>query len=120
MRIDHIAGMAVEQLFGRMFRRALVAVAMAVFVIVAVYQGSVAATLALQVHYGALNAHLILCAAYAVLALAAWFIFWRMGHKPAGAATTPALAHPREMQMAMLVEAVMLGYALARKSDRTH
>jgi hypothetical protein len=119
MRIDHIAGMAVEQLFGRLLRRALVAAAMAIFVVVAVYQGSVAVILALQVHYGALNAHLILCAAYAVLALLAWLVFWLMGRKPAES-TTPALAQPREMQMAMLVEAVMLGYALARKGDRAH
>jgi hypothetical protein len=32
--------------------------------------------------------------------------------------STPALAQGREMQIAMLIEAVMLGYTLARKSGR--
>jgi hypothetical protein len=119
MRIDQIANMAVERLLGRLLRRMLAAALLAVFAIVAIYQGSVAATLALQAHYGALNAHLLLCAAYVVLALIAWFAFWLMGRKPAST-KTPALSQPREMQLAMLVEAVMLGYALARKNGRAH
>jgi hypothetical protein len=117
MRIDHIATMAVEHLLGRLFRRMLAAAALAIFAIVAIYQGSVAATLALQTHYGAVNAHLILCAAYVVLALIAWLTFWLVGRKPA-VTKAPALSQPREMQLAMLVEAVMLGYTLARKNDR--
>jgi hypothetical protein len=58
-----------------------------------------------------------MCAIYAGLALIALAIFWAIGRNstnPAPAALTP----PREMQLAMLVEAVMLGYSLARKGDR--
>ena len=117
MQIDQIASLAIGHLVGRLLRRVLVAAALAIFAIVAVYQGSVAGTLALQAQYGAIVAHLILCAIYAVLALAALTAFLVMGRKPA-AARAPALMQPREMQVAMLVEAVMLGYAMARKGDR--
>ena len=118
MQLDQIASATLEHLFGRLLRRVLAAAALAIFAIVAVYQGSVAGTVALQAQYGAITAHLILCVVYAALALAALIAFWIMGRKPA-AVRTPALMQPRDMQIAMLVEAVMLGYSLARKGDRT-
>lgn len=117
MRLDHIAGMAVEHLLGRLLRRALVAVALAVAAIVAIYQGGVAGTLALQAEYGATNAHLIVGASFVALAVIFLAIFLAMRGKSSKVAA-PALSQQRELQLAMLVEAVMLGYALARKSDR--
>ena len=118
MRIDHIAGMAVEHLFGRLLRRALAALAIAIFALIALYQGSVAATLALQAEFGAIYAHLILFGVYLALAIIAFIVFWAMGRN-SGDSTAPALSgQPREMQIAMLVEAVVLGYALAKKGDR--
>lgn len=117
MRLDHIASSAVEHLFGRLLRRVLIFAALALFVLIAVYQGSVAGILALQVEYGAIYAHLIFAAGYAALAGVALVTLWIMGRKPAAKAAS-ALSQPREMQIAMLVEAVMLGYALARKGDR--
>jgi len=42
-----------------------------------------------------------------------------MRNRPARAAMPAALAGQREMQLVMLVEAVMLGYTLARKAQRT-
>jgi hypothetical protein len=58
-----------------------------------------------------------MCAIYAGLAQIALAIFWAIGRNSANASPA-ALTPPREMQLAMLVEAVMLGYSLARKSDR--
>jgi len=117
MRLDHLATAAIDQVLGRLVRRLLVVIAAAILAIVAIYQGSVAGTIWLEVRYGAVHAHAIICAIYAGLALIALIAFWAMGRKPSSSAT-PALSQPREMQLAMLVEAVMLGYALSRKGDR--
>ncbi|MCK9919106.1 hypothetical protein MXD81_59260 [Microbacteriaceae bacterium K1510] len=114
MRLDQIAATAMNQLVGRIIRRAAAAAVMAIFVLVALYQFTVAGTIALEMQHGALNAHLIVAGIYIVLALAAFAAFWMMRPKPATDGT-PALSQPREMQLIMLVEAVMLGYALARK-----
>lgn len=117
MRLDHIAGMAFNQLLGRLLRRALIGLVAAACALVAIYHFTAAGTIALQAHYGLLNAMLIVGAIYGALALTGVGILYAMRIKPAVAAT-PALGGQREMQLVMLVEAVMLGYALAKKSPR--
>jgi len=114
MRLDQIAAATLSHLLGRLLWRALIAAIMAIFVIVAIYQFSVAGILQLGALYGVVNAHLIVGGIYAVLALAA-FVTMRGRN---AASSTPALAQGREMQIVMLVEALMLGYSLARKSGR--
>jgi type VI protein secretion system component VasK len=118
MHLDQIAGLAVDHLFGRMMRRALLAFLVAALAIAAIYHFTVAGTLSLEAQYGALHAQLIVGAIFTALALLAYAILWAMRNK-AASASTPVLSGQREMQMAMLVEAVMLGYALARKGERT-
>jgi len=89
--------------------------------IVAVYHFSVAGILALTAEYGPLQARLIIAAIYAAIALFTLAIFWLTRRKIRTVASTPILDSPREMRIAMLVEAVMLGYALAaRKGERAH
>jgi hypothetical protein len=117
MRLDHIAGMAIEQLFGRLLRRALIALFVGIFALVAVYHFTVAGIIALEMEFGALQAHLIVAAIYVAVALIGLVALWAMRGKPAGSGE-PILGQPREMQLAMLVEAVMLGFALARKGER--
>jgi hypothetical protein len=117
MRLDQIAAAAFSQLLGRLLRRAMIATIMAIFAIVAIYQFSVAGIVQLGTFYGVVNAHLIVGGIYAVLALAAFVTLWAMRDRKVADAT-PALAQTREMQIMMLVEAVMLGYTLARKSGR--
>jgi len=116
VQIDQVAGAVADHLFGRLLRRALIAAAVAAFAIVAVYHFTVAGTLALQMHFGPLEAELIVAAIYSAAALIA-AIWWLALGRPA-TSRAPALSHPRDMQIAMLVEAVMLGYALARKTPR--
>jgi uncharacterized membrane protein YhaH (DUF805 family) len=118
--MERIAAAAVERLLGRILRRAMLAMIIAVLAIVAIYQFTVAGTLALDAHYGAPQAHLIIGAIYAVITLVIAAVLWATRLKPAAADASPALSQPRELQMAMLVEAVMLGYALARKGERAH
>jgi hypothetical protein len=117
MRLDQLATAALEHVFGRLLRRALLAILIAALAVTAIYQLTAAGTLALQIQYGALQAPLIIGAIYAALALIAFAVAWAMRARSASA-SAPALTGQREMQIAMLVEAVMLGYALARKGER--
>jgi hypothetical protein len=118
MRIDQVAGSIVDQLLGRLIRRVLIAVAFALVALVALYHLTTAGTLALEVQYGAVNAQFIVGGIYAFVALIC-AIWWLVLGRSSGT-SAPALPHEqRDMQIAMLVEAVMLGYALARKAPRT-
>jgi heme/copper-type cytochrome/quinol oxidase subunit 2 len=117
MRLDQIATATLGHLLGRLLWRALIAAAMAVVAVVAIYQFSVAGTLELAERYGPVHAHLIVGAIYAVLAFACLIGLWAMRARTTET-STPTLAQGREMQIAMLIEAVMLGYTLARKSGR--
>jgi hypothetical protein len=118
MRLDQIAGVAVNQLLGRLARRALMILIFSICAMVAIYQFSVVGMLALQEQYGALQAHLIFGAGYSAAGLVALAIWWAM--RKSSSNGIPALHGQRELQLAMLVEAVMLGYSLARKSPRAN
>ena len=117
MRIDEVAGSFADQLLGRMLRRTLLALAIAAFAIVALYYFTIAGMLGLELQFGALQARLIIGAIYAVVAVICAIVWLVLSRRPASA-RAPTLSNPREMQLAMLVEAVMLGYSLARKSPR--
>jgi hypothetical protein len=120
MQLEQIAEFAIERLFGRMVRRALIALAFALCAIVALYQFTVAGLLALQAPYGMLQARLIVGAVFAVLALAALAALWLQRWAKGARAADKTVALPREMQFVMLMEAAMLGYDLARKRDPAH
>jgi hypothetical protein len=117
MQLNDITSVTFNQLFGRLLRRALGAALLAAFAVVALYYASGAGTLALAQSYGVLNAYLIMAAIYAVFALIVFTVLFAtrakkvVTEKPEG-----ALASPRNMQIAMLIEAVMLGYTLSRKT----
>jgi hypothetical protein len=118
MGLYNIAAAATDHLVGRLLRRALLAFLMAAFAIVAIYHFTVAGMLALEALYGALHAQLIVAGIYSAAAAMSLAILWASGRKIAiPRAAVPS--QPREAQLAMLVEAVMLGYSLARKGEHT-
>lgn len=120
MRLDHLAISAIEQVAGRLARRLLVALVMAIFALVSVYYFVSAGEIELAMRFGVLNAQLIMGAIFTAAALIALIVLWTMGRRSTNnKANMPTLSGQREMQLVMLVEAVMLGYALARKGDRT-
>jgi uncharacterized membrane protein len=118
MRVDQIMAGVAEHLVGRLLRRALIAAVMAACAVVALYHFTIAGTIALQGPYGDLYARLIVGGIYALLSIIALSILWAMRSKPAAFTGASALSNPREIQLVMLVEAVMLGYTLARKRER--
>jgi nitrate reductase gamma subunit len=116
MQLEHIAQAAISHLLGRFIRRAVFALILIGCAIVALYHFTVAGLMALDAHAGVLHARLIVAGVYTVFAaISAGVVFlWRQPLN--GSAKT--LTSPREMQLIMLVEAVMLGYELARKGVR--
>lgn len=117
MRLDHLAINVIEQVAGRLVRRLLIAIVMTVLGLVAIAYFVSAGEIELAARFGTINAQLIMGAIFAGAALIAFIILWAMRARPAKT-NAPALSGQREMQMVMLVEAVMLGYALARKGER--
>lgn len=117
MRLDQLAISAIEQVAGRLLRRVLVMLVMAVLALIAISYFVSAGEIELGTRFGVLNAQLIMGAIYTGAALIAFVILWAMRAKRADAGI-PAVSGQREMQLVMLAEAVMLGYALARKKER--
>ncbi|HZP74865.1 MAG TPA: hypothetical protein VFB45_01865 [Pseudolabrys sp.] len=120
MRINHIAEMAFEQLFGRLLRRAIGVALVALFALIALYHFTVAGTLALEAQYGLLTARLIVAVIYTLAALVTLLVLWSTRNgKLAGRSNDLGLASTRgaqNTQLAMLVEAVLIGYSLARRA----
>ena len=117
MQLDDIASVTFNQLFGRLLRRASGAALLAAFAVVALYYANGAGTLALTDKFGMLYAYMIMAAIYAVAALIVLSILMSTRTKKVVAGKPEGLlAEPRNMQIAMLIEAVMLGYSLSRKT----
>ena len=116
MDIEHIVSGIVGQLAGRLLRRALLAIVVASLAIVALAYLTGAGMLALEAQYGALYAQLIMAGLYAAGALFG-VIVWLVQSRPTSASAT-AVGPTQQMQLVMLVEAAMLGYALARGRER--
>lgn len=117
MQLNDLASATFHQMFGRLLRRALGAALLAAFAIAAICYANGAGTLALTESYGALNAYMIMAAIYAVFALIVLTVLWAYRARPVITDRPEgALASPRNMQIAMLIEAAALGYSMARKS----
>ena len=118
MRLDQLVTVAVGHLLGRLIKRALLAAAITIFALVAIYHFTVAGTLALDAQFGELQAQLIVGGGYAAGAVVALAILWAMRGKSSATSAPVPSENAREMQLVMLVEAAMLGYSLARKREQ--
>ena len=117
MPAARIAEIVFSYLFGRALRRAMLVALIGVFTLTAIYHFTIAGTLALEAQYGLLYARLIVGAAYSAAALVTTIILWAMRTKRSNEKQVVAAA-PRNAQIAMLIEAGMLGYRFGRKSGR--
>jgi hypothetical protein len=120
MRLSDIAEATVSHLVGRFVRRAIGFAAAGLLAIVMLYYASAAAVIALAIQLGPPYAYLIMAGIYAAATAIVLVVLYATRAKavPVQERAANALSSPRNMQIAMLVEAVMLGYSLARKSGK--
>ena len=120
MRLTDVVGMMFNGVAARLRRNALVYGTCAVCAVAAIILASSASLLALEPHVGAVYARLIVGGVFvlfAVVVVASGRLSQPDHRSPLGAADA-APRNPQFTQIAMIVEAVMLGYSLSRKSDR--
>jgi hypothetical protein len=119
MQLNTVIASATGHLAGRLLRRTFLVVVIGLCAVIATYHFTIAGNIALSGRLGDLDARLIIGGIYAAVALISFVILRAMRGRSAAPAGAPALSNPREVQLLMLVEAVILGFALARKGERT-
>ncbi|MEA2950971.1 MAG: hypothetical protein QOJ96_491 [Alphaproteobacteria bacterium] len=115
MSLTDAAGNAVSRFVGRLFRRAAGWFLVVIFVLAAIYQATTAISLALELEFGVVKAHLIIAAFYAVAtAVIVGVLFATSKSSPKARAVKAADGNP-EFQLATIVEAMLLGFSLSRR-----
>lgn len=123
MRLNDVVGLMLNGAVERLRRDAIVYGLCAICAIAAIIMAASASLLALEPHVGAIYARLIVAGAFVLIALIAG-IWMKLAQRPQQHSAAPvgvAQPNPRNQQfaqIAMIVEAVLLGYSLSRKSDR--
>ena len=117
MALTDFASATIGRIMGRLVRRAVCWVLVGVFGLAAVYQASVAAALALEATFGTIYAHLMIAGFYALIAIGFGVFLWFSVRRPLlDADYRKSLAQlPAEAQVATVIEAMLLGYAMARR-----
>jgi len=116
MALTDVAGHAVERFAGRLARRVAGWLFVGIFALAAIYQATTAISLALEFEVGAVRAHLIIAAFYVVAALIVVGLLWATSYRRGSAyAKAEAARTHTEIQIASIVEALLLGYSLSRR-----
>jgi hypothetical protein len=120
MGLSDIASATIGRLASQLMRRVAGWTLVAVFGLAALYQGSVAAVVALEAEVGAFYAHLIIAGVYALLAIAAVVVLRVTVRRPfVDDDFRKSLATlPPEAQIATVIEALLLGYAMSRRKKK--
>jgi hypothetical protein len=116
MRLNQLTGFAIKQLVGRLLWRILAGALIGLFALIALYHLTAAADVVLEARFGAIYANLIIAAAFSAAALIVFGILAATRaqtslHK----GVDGVLSEHRKTQIAALIEAAVLGYALSRK-----
>jgi hypothetical protein len=115
MGLTDLAGHAMERIISRVCRRVAAWLLVTIFALAAIYQGTVAASVALELELGVVRAHLVLAAVYVVAASVVVIVLWATARRPALDPHAAALRAETELHLSTIVEAVLLGYSLARR-----
>jgi hypothetical protein len=126
MKLVDIGRALIRNLTARLVRRAALIALGGLFALAALYHFTVAGTVALELKVGVLYARLIIAGLYALAAVVTATVFWLTrarrtnGGGPLGLLQAPAMGDIKFAQLAMIVEAILLGYSLSRKSNRSN
>lgn len=117
MALSDLVTKTVGRIVGTLVRRVVCWALVALFGLAALYQASVAAVVALEAHFGAVYAHLLIAGVYALLAIGILVFLWVTVRRPfVDQEYRDMLAKlPAEAQVATMVEALLLGYAMSRR-----
>ena len=122
MQLNHVIEFVINHLFAKLLRRVIGAILLVLFTLAATCYLTIAGTFVLDGLYGMLYARLIVAVIYigaALIVLIVLFATRAMPPVTIRAAAVPVSA--RDAQTATLIQAAMLGYAMARKSgDRIY
>lgn len=119
MKFEEIVTHLLGRLMGRIIRRMIAFVALALLIITALYHLTVAADLALEELYGPLNARLIVVGAYAALAAMVFlYLFITRAKAPSIRQRSHTSRRSQDLQIAGLLESLLLGYTAARSKSR--
>jgi uncharacterized integral membrane protein len=116
MALTDFAGQAMERVAGRLGRRAAGWLLVVIFALAAIYQLATAMSVALELEFGLVQAHLIMGALCIVAASIIMMILSATARRWL-AYMQHADRSPKqiELQVATIVEAVLLGYSLSRR-----
>ena len=117
MRLDDMISGTISRVIGRFVKRAVAGFFLVLFALAVIYQLTAAGTLALGDAYGMVTARLIVAALFALGAGGAVAFLILTRAKPE-AKPENILRQPRTLGIAMLLESVLLGYALSRGKTR--
>jgi nitric oxide reductase large subunit len=117
MGLADLASATVGRIVGRLARRVVGWALVGLFGLAALYQASVAATVALETLFGAFYAHLMIAGFYALAAIAIVIFLMVAVRRPfVDDDYRKTLAQlPVEAQVATIIEALLLGYAISRR-----
>jgi hypothetical protein len=117
MALTDIVSATVGRIIGRLMRRVVCWALVGIFGLAALYQASVAAVVALEAVFGAFYAHLMIAGFYALVAIAVVIFLWITVRRPLlDDDYRKSLAKmPAEAQVATIIEALLLGYAMSRR-----
>jgi len=120
MGLSDIATATIGRIVGGLVRRVVCWALVGLFGLAALYQASVAAVVALEAEFGAVYAHLMIAGFYALAAIAIFVFLWVTVRRPfVDEEYRKSLAQlPAEAQLATVVEALLLGYAMSRRKPR--
>lgn len=119
MRLDHLIANIVSLVIGRLLRQAVAGLLLGLLVLGTIYHLTVAGTLGLAEHYGAIHARLIIAAIYFVAALVPFGFLLATRAKPVAAPKADdVMQEPRNQRLVMLLESILVGYSLAKKRSR--
>lgn len=114
MSLATIAEATAGRLLGTVSRYLVFALLTAIFALGALYHFTVAGMMALEIQAGILYARLIVAGIYAALTLASAGTLWALVRRRTKPSPAPE-PKPRHVQLAMLLEAAILGFEVARK-----
>lgn len=117
MSLANIAEAAAVRLLSRLGLYVVFALFGAVFALFALYNFTIAGMTALEVEFGVVTARLAVAGIYTVLAMGSAGTLWLLASK-AGKFEPAHEPAPRHVQLAAIIEALILGYEASKKGRR--